>query len=200
MRVDASSRSRGDSSSSTNPTWRKNTASADEGAAGMVDRHERRIGDDVERLLAAIVGMRAPADIGEQASGVAQAAFVARLVEPRRRHETVGPGDQLLAMRGRARAQHVELARGRDQRILLALACSLEHGIEQALAHAERGDHHVLRLGDAHQVFQHQRRVGQAAAGGRRSRPRSATASRDRPGAPGRQTRAPPWPGSRSRA
>ena len=72
----------------------------------MVDRHERRIGDDVERLLAAIVGMRAPADIGEQAGGMAQSPLLGGLVEAGRGHEAVGPGDQLLAMGRRARAQH----------------------------------------------------------------------------------------------
>ena len=33
--------------------------------------------------------------------------------------------------------------------------------IEQALAHAERGDDDVLRPRDPHQVFQHQRRIGE---------------------------------------
>jgi len=32
----------------------------------MIDRHEGRIGDDVERLLAAIIRMRPPADIGQR--------------------------------------------------------------------------------------------------------------------------------------
>jgi hypothetical protein len=41
-----------------------------EGPAGMIDRDEGRIGDDVERLLAAIVGMSPPADIGEKAGGM----------------------------------------------------------------------------------------------------------------------------------
>ena len=64
---------------------------AREGAAGMVDADEGRVGDDVERLLAAIVGMRAPADIGEQAGGVAQPPLLGGLVDAGRRHEAVGP-------------------------------------------------------------------------------------------------------------
>ena len=52
--------------------------------------------------------MRAPADVGEQARGVAQPPLLRGLVEAGRRHEAVGPGDQLLAVRGRARAQHIE--------------------------------------------------------------------------------------------
>ena len=43
----------------------------------------------------------------------------------------------------------------------LSRSLSSSMRIEQALAHAERGDHHVLRLGDAHEIFEHQRRVGQ---------------------------------------
>jgi hypothetical protein len=43
----------------------------DEGAAGMVDADESGVGDDVERLLAAIIRVGAPADVGEQAGGAA---------------------------------------------------------------------------------------------------------------------------------
>ena len=76
MRVDASSRSRGDNSSSTmKPTWRKNTDEREVGAAGVVDAGKAGVRDDVERLLAAIIGVRTPADIGEQARGVAQPAL-----------------------------------------------------------------------------------------------------------------------------
>ena len=131
-----------------------------EGAARMVDRHEGRIGDDVERLLAAIIRMRAPADIGEQAGGVPQPALLGGLVEPGGGDEPVGPRDQLLAMGGRARAQQVELGGGGDQRILAPLLL-VEQRIEQALAHAERRDHHVLGPRDPHQVLEHQRRIGE---------------------------------------
>ena len=72
------------------------------GAAGMIDRHECGVRDDVERLLAAVVGMRAPADVGKQARRVAQAALVGGLAEAGRSHELVGPGDQLIAVRRRA--------------------------------------------------------------------------------------------------
>ena len=39
----------------------------------MINSSEGRIGDDIERLFAAIIGMRAPADIGKEAGGVPQA-------------------------------------------------------------------------------------------------------------------------------
>ena len=116
--------------------------------------------DDVERLLAAIVGMRAPADVGEQAGGVAQPLLLGVLVDAGRRHEGVGPGDQLLAVLRRARAQQVQFLRRGDQRILLALL-GVEQRVEQALAHAERREHHLARLGLAHDVLEHQRRIGQ---------------------------------------
>ena len=45
----------------------------EERAPRMVDTDEARMSNHVERLLAAIIRMRAPADVGEQAGGVAQA-------------------------------------------------------------------------------------------------------------------------------
>ena len=56
----------------------------EKGAAGMVDADERRVRDDVERLLAAIIRMRAPADIGEQAGRMTQALLLGGLVDARR--------------------------------------------------------------------------------------------------------------------
>ncbi len=126
----------------------------------MVNRDESGIGDDVERLLAAIVGMRAPADVGQEAGGVTQPPLVRGLVEARGGHEAVGPGDQFLAVRGRARAQDVELAGGGHQRVLAALL-AVEHRIEQALAHPKRRDHDILRLRDFDQVLEHERGIGE---------------------------------------
>ena len=55
------------------------------GAAGMVDADEGGVGDDVQALLAAIVGMRAPADIGEQAGRRAKPLLLVGLLEAERR-------------------------------------------------------------------------------------------------------------------
>ena len=52
------------------------------------------------------------------------------------------------------------MARRLDQRVLLLLF-ALEHRIEQSLAHAQRGEHHLPRLADAQDVFEHERRVRQ---------------------------------------
>ena len=50
-------------------------------AAGMVDAAEAAVRDDVERLLAAIIRVRPPADIAEEARGMAQPLFLRRFVE-----------------------------------------------------------------------------------------------------------------------
>ena len=47
----------------------------------MADRAEIAVGDEVERLLAAMVRMHAPADVGQQAGGVAQAALLLGLAQ-----------------------------------------------------------------------------------------------------------------------
>src|SRR3954453_22740195 len=99
----------------------------DERAAWMVYGHKGRVRDDVERLLAAIVRVGPPADIGEEAGGVPQAAFFGRLVETRGPHEPVSPGNQVLRMRGGTRPEHVELVCCGEQRILLARFL-IEHG------------------------------------------------------------------------
>ena len=70
------------------------------GAARMIDGDEGSIGDDVERLLAAIVGVRSPADVGEKARHMAQPPLLRALVQSGGRHEAVGPSDQLLAVGG----------------------------------------------------------------------------------------------------
>src|SRR5215469_2596393 len=50
------------------------------GAARMIDGDEGSIGDDVERLLAAIVGVCPPADVGEKARHMAQPPLLRGLV------------------------------------------------------------------------------------------------------------------------
>ena len=50
-------------------------------AAGMVHADERGVRYDVERLRSAVFGMRAPADVGKQAGGMAQARFFPRFVD-----------------------------------------------------------------------------------------------------------------------
>src|SRR5262245_24870883 len=52
-------------------------------AAGMVDASERGMRDQVEALLASIVGVGAPADVGQQAGGVPQPLLLLRLLRAR---------------------------------------------------------------------------------------------------------------------
>ena len=76
-----------------------------EDAAGMVDAAERRVRDQDQALLAAVVGVRAPADVGEQAGGVAQAPLLVGLLGARRLEQGIGPGAQLDGVLGGARAR-----------------------------------------------------------------------------------------------
>src|SRR5262245_35829387 len=108
-----------------------------EGTAAVIDADKSRVRNDVKGLLAAVIGMGAPADVGEQTGGMTQPLLVRRLVEAGRAHGTIRPADQFLAMHGRARAELVELARGGEEWIAPALL-GVEQRIEQALAHAER--------------------------------------------------------------
>ncbi len=66
-------------------------------------------------------GCTAPADVGEQAGGVAQAAVLLGLAQLHDAGEAVGPGDQLAGVARRARQQLVELLGRADQSILVAL-------------------------------------------------------------------------------
>ena len=74
--------------------------------------------------------------------------------------QTIGPPDQFLGVARRARQQFVQVLRGADQSVLGALG-RRQHLVEQAFAHAEGRKHDGLRLGDADDVFENQRRIGQ---------------------------------------
>ncbi len=126
----------------------------------MIDADEAGIGDQVEALLAAIVRMRPPADIGEQAGGVAEPPLRRRLVQAEAVEEAVAPGTQLLAMLRRARAQEVELVGGGEQRVD-RLRLGREPLVEEALAHAERGHDDLLRIARPDDLVEHDGAVGE---------------------------------------
>src|SRR5581483_7299636 len=73
-----------------------------EGAALMSHSAEITIGDQVQRLLAAVVRMGAPADIGHQAGSVPQPLLVRRLGQVGGADEAIGPVEQFLGMTRRA--------------------------------------------------------------------------------------------------
>ena len=81
----ATSRRRGDNSLVVQADMPEVIRQRHIGAAVMVDADEGGVGDDVEALLAAIIGMGAPADVGQQAGRMAQALLVCRLVDAGRR-------------------------------------------------------------------------------------------------------------------
>src|SRR5262249_7881156 len=112
-------------------------------ASGVIHRDKSGVGDDIKRLLAAVIGVRSPAYVGEQTGYVTQSPLLRSLFKSGRRHEAICPRDQFLAMGGQPRAQHIELACRSDQRILVALL-RVESRIQQPLAHAERRDDDVL--------------------------------------------------------
>lgn len=83
----------------------------------MVDPDEGGMGDQVQALLAAILGMDAPADIGKQAGRMAKPLFLLRLVETDRLESLPGPRAQFRRVARRARAEQRQFLAGDDQRV-----------------------------------------------------------------------------------
>ena len=71
-------------------------------AVVMTDRTEIRVGDDVERLFAAIVGMRPPADIRQEARRVTKTPLVLVFAQACDAHQPIGPPDQFFRVTRRA--------------------------------------------------------------------------------------------------
>ena len=126
----------------------------------MVDRAEIAVGDKAQRLLAAVVGMHPPSDVGEEAGGMAQSAVLFGLAQLDHPRQAIGPGDQFLGVADRSRQQLVQRLRGADEPIPGALG-RRELLVQKAFAHAEGREHDGLRLGHPNDVFEHQRRVGE---------------------------------------
>jgi len=120
----------------------------------MVNAAEGCVGDDVERLLAAIIGMRAPTDVGEQTGGMPQPLVVNRFVELGREHEVIGPVAQLLAMQRRAGPQHIEVPGRGDERIRPPLR-QIQPLVQKPLAHAKSRNDNIARLGAADDLVKH---------------------------------------------
>ena len=89
----------------------------DKRPALMADRAEIAVGDQIERLLAAIVGMHPPSDVRQQAGGMAQAAILVGFPQLHDPHQTIGPFDQFLGMARGSRQQLVQRLRGADQSV-----------------------------------------------------------------------------------
>src|SRR6201999_3591926 len=124
----------------------------DEGSALMGDAAEIAVGDEVERLLATVIRMHPPSDVGEQAGGVTQPAFFLGFPDFDDPEQAIGPVDQLLRMTRRAGEQLVEVLRRAEQAVLGALELR-QHFVKQAFAHAEGRKHDGLRPRYANDVF-----------------------------------------------
>ena len=129
----------------------------------MIHAHEGGVLDHRDALLAAVIRMRPPADIRQQAARVAQAALVGGLVTVQGRDEPIRPGDQLLAVARRARAQDVEFRRRGQQRIDQPCV-PVELLEQQALADARCRDRHLARAPDPDDLLQHDGSVGEQRA------------------------------------
>ena len=77
--------------------------------ARMIDADKGRLRDHAERTLGAIVGMGPPADIGEEAGGIAQPPLVFAFLETARPEQLVGPVAEFEFMLGRARVAAGEI-------------------------------------------------------------------------------------------
>ena len=107
-RLETSAFSRSDSSSAC--SWLAPDVAVEDGqrqehAARMIDAGKAGVGDQVEALLAAVVGVRAPADVGDEAGGIAQAPFLGRLLGAGRLEQRIRPLAQLPGVLDGARAQ-----------------------------------------------------------------------------------------------
>ncbi len=103
--------------------------------------------NDVQRLQAAVIRVRAPADIGEQTGGLTITAFLFRLLDPEVRHHAARPVREFAGVFRRAGPQNGNFVRRRQQRVLGALVI-VEQREQIAFAHAERGERNPLRLHD----------------------------------------------------
>src|SRR3979409_1324627 len=88
----------------------------------MTDGAEISIGDQIERLLAAVVGMNAPSDVRQQASGMAQAPILVGFPQAYDPPPALGPFNSFFGGARRSRQQLVERLRGADQSVLGPLA------------------------------------------------------------------------------
>src|SRR2546421_10864990 len=126
----------------------------------MSDRAEISVGDETERLFAAVVGMHPPSDVGQQASRMTQAAIFLGFPQFYDPHQTIGPVDQFFRMPYGSRQQLVERLRSANQPILRALGLR-QYRVKQAFAHPEGRKYDGLRLCDPDDVFENKRRIGQ---------------------------------------
>src|SRR5665213_538986 len=122
----------------------------DERAGAMAGARERRRQDLVESTERTIIGMPPPADVGEQARGMADAPFVFLLAGKQRRN----PFEHFFGVARRTADARIGGGGKFEQRILGALF-RRKLRIEQAFAKAIGRDHHVPQIGGEKKPLQH---------------------------------------------
>ena len=135
------------------------------GAAGMIDADEGAVRDDVVGLLAAIIRVRAPTNVAEQARGMAQALLLGVSSRP---DEAIKRSVQSISSSPCAGERERRMLRSRAAAISGScfFSARVEQVVEQTFTHAERGEDDVLRPCHAHDVFEHKRAIGEQRAPG----------------------------------
>src|SRR3569623_2086737 len=77
-------------------------------------RAEIAVGNYVQRLVATIIGMRAPSKIGQESCGMTQSPVLLGFPDLRRPDEAVGPIDQIVGMARRAWTQIIQMPCSRE--------------------------------------------------------------------------------------
>src|SRR5262245_61240249 len=142
-------------------------AEREEGAAGVIDPDEGAVGDEVQALDAAIIRVRPPADIREQAGRVAEPPLLRRLGRAGRAEQGIGPEAELIGAVERARAPAGNVAASRDQRIF-ALLVFAQQAVQQSFADTANRYDDGTRLHLLDEPLEHERAEGQRFAPGAR--------------------------------
>ena len=116
----------------------------EEDTALMIDPAEARVGDRIDALLAAVIGMGSPADVGQKACRMPEAAFICRLLS-RVGEELIGPTAELEGMLDGSGPQRGVILAEADQRIA-GLLEGRQEAVDQAFANSEDGEYDLARL------------------------------------------------------
>ena len=113
-------------------------------APRVIDAGNRGMRQKIEALLAAVICMRPPVDVADEAGGMAQPALVGRFLGPGRLEENVCPLAQLEGVLDRARAPARIVEAEAQQRVLAPLVRGKQRE-QEPLADAEHGEHDLAR-------------------------------------------------------
>ena len=146
----------------------------EEDAALMVHPAQAGMGDRIDALLAAIVRMGPPVDVGQQAGGMAQSALFGRFFQRRIGEELIGPVAEFIGVRERPGAEAGVILTEADERIARSLV-GRQKAVDQPFADSEDREYDLARLHQAQQPLENQRAEGKHLA----ARPGDASNARD---------------------